>query len=84
MARRFILTALLALVPPLVPTLVSAQERPPRILAGFALGTVTGVLAALALGLSRLVRAALDPFLSALYTVPKLAILPLLLLILTG
>ena len=52
-----------------------------RILAGFALGTVTGVLAALALGLSRLVRAALDPFLSALYTVPKLAILPLLLLI---
>jgi ABC-type nitrate/sulfonate/bicarbonate transport system permease component len=52
-----------------------------RILAGFALGTVAGVLAALGLGLSRLTRAALDPFLSALYTVPKLALLPLLLLI---
>ena len=52
-----------------------------RIVGGFALGTVAGVLAALWLGLSRLARAALDPFLSALYTVPKLALLPLLLLI---
>jgi ABC-type nitrate/sulfonate/bicarbonate transport system permease component len=52
-----------------------------RILAGFALGTFAGVLMALALGLSRLTRAALEPFLTALYTVPKLALLPLLLLI---
>jgi len=52
-----------------------------RILAGFVLGVVTGVLAGLLLGLSRRAHAALDPFLSALYTVPKLAILPLLLLI---
>lgn len=52
-----------------------------RIVLGFALGTITGVIAALILGLSRLTRAALEPFLSALYTVPKLSILPLLLLI---
>ncbi len=52
-----------------------------RILAGFALGVVSGLIAALALGLSRKTRAALEPFLSALYTVPKLALLPLLLLI---
>jgi NitT/TauT family transport system permease protein/sulfonate transport system permease protein len=52
-----------------------------RIAAGFVLGTVTGLAAGLLLGLSRRAHAALDPFLSALYTVPKLAILPLLLLI---
>jgi len=52
-----------------------------RILLGFALGTGTGLIAALVLGLSRLTRAAFEPFLTALYTVPKLAILPLLLLI---
>jgi NitT/TauT family transport system permease protein/sulfonate transport system permease protein len=52
-----------------------------RILAGFALGVVTGLAGAIVLGLSRLTRAALEPFLSALYTVPKLALLPLLLLI---
>jgi NitT/TauT family transport system permease protein/sulfonate transport system permease protein len=52
-----------------------------RVLLGFGLGTVFGLLVALGLGLSRLSRAAFDPFLSALYTVPKLALLPLLLLI---
>ncbi len=52
-----------------------------RIVAGFVLGVVTGVMAGLLLGLSRRAHAALDPFLSALYTVPKLALLPLLLLI---
>lgn len=52
-----------------------------RVLAGFAIGVVTGLGAALLLGLSRLTRAALEPFLTALYTVPKLALLPLLLLI---
>ena len=52
-----------------------------RIAAGFVLGTATGLAAGLLLGLSRRAHAALDPFLSALYTVPKLALLPLLLLI---
>lgn len=52
-----------------------------RVIIGFALGVAVGLAAALGLGLSRLTRAALEPFLTALYTVPKLALLPLLLLI---
>ncbi|GAA0710855.1 ABC transporter permease [Dactylosporangium roseum] len=48
---------------------------------GFALGLFVGVATGVALGLSWIVRAALEPLLSALYTVPKLALLPLLLLI---
>lgn len=43
---------------------------------GNVLGTVIGIL----MGLIRILRAALDPLLSGLYTIPKLAILPLLLL----
>lgn len=45
--------------------------------AGTLIGTASGVL----LGLSRIARAALEPVLSAFYTIPKLAILPLLLMI---
>lgn len=52
-----------------------------RMLLGFAAGTVTGVVAGLALGISRLLRAAFEPLLNALYTVPKLALLPLFLLV---
>lgn len=52
-----------------------------RMLIGFALGVVSGLVAGFALGMSRTVRAAFEPLLSALYTVPKLALLPLLLLI---
>jgi ABC-type nitrate/sulfonate/bicarbonate transport system permease component len=52
-----------------------------RVLAGFALGGVTGVFTGVVLGANRSVRAALDPLLSAFYTVPKLALLPLLLLV---
>ena len=52
-----------------------------RVLLGFPLGVITGVAAGLALGMSRTIRAALDPLLVALYVVPKLALLPLLLLI---
>lgn len=51
------------------------------LLIGFALGLVAGLATGVALGLSWVVRAALEPLLSALYTVPKLALLPLLLLI---
>lgn len=47
------------------------------LVSGFVVGTVAGLL----LGLSRIARAALEPLLSALYTIPKLAVLPLLLLI---
>ncbi|MCW5771364.1 MAG: ABC transporter permease [Rhodospirillaceae bacterium] len=51
-----------------------------RLFAGFALGIVPGILLGLVMGLSRWVRAALDPIVSALYPVPKIAILPLVML----
>lgn len=52
-----------------------------RVAFGFTLGCVTGVVGGILLGTSRLVRAALEPLVYALWTVPKLALLPLLLLI---
>ena len=52
-----------------------------RVLTGFALGVISGTLVGIVMGLSRKVQAALDGLLTALYMVPKLAILPLLLLI---
>jgi len=52
-----------------------------RLLVGFSLGAVVGVALGLALGASRVLRAALSPSLGALYAVPKIAFLPLLLLL---
>jgi NitT/TauT family transport system permease protein/sulfonate transport system permease protein len=52
-----------------------------RVLIGTLWGSVSGTAAGVLLGTSRLARAALEPLLSALYTVPKLALLPLFLLI---
>lgn len=52
-----------------------------RVLIGSLLGSLSGIAAGVLLGLSRLARAALEPLLSALYTVPKLALFPLFLLI---
>ena len=52
-----------------------------RMALGLLLGVASGVIVAFAMGMSRLLRAALDSTLSALYVVPKLALLPLLLLI---
>jgi sulfonate transport system permease protein len=46
-----------------------------RTLLGFLLGTVTGAAVGLVMGMSRLVRSALEPMLNALYTVPKLALI---------
>ena len=51
------------------------------ILLGYSLGLVVGIATGTLLGVSRTARAALEPMLSALYTIPKLAILPLLLMI---
>lgn len=56
---------------------VSAQ----RTLIGFVFGAVTGVFAGFAMGGWRIPRAALEPMLLALYTVPKLALLPIFLTI---
>lgn len=52
-----------------------------RLAAGFGLGAAVGVLAGLLMGVWRPVRAALEPTFTALYALPKIAILPLLLLI---
>lgn len=52
-----------------------------RVFWGLLWGSVTGIAVGFACGNVRPVRAALEPTLSALYTVPKLALLPMLLLI---
>ena len=52
-----------------------------RLVIGFVIGAVVGVALGLVLGVSRFLRAALNPTLSALYAVPKIAVLPLLLLL---
>ncbi|WP_163849144.1 ABC transporter permease [Pseudooceanicola aestuarii] len=52
-----------------------------RVGVGYALGAVPGVVLGLLLGLSQPVRRVLGPIFSALYPVPKIAIMPLILLI---
>lgn len=52
-----------------------------RIVAGFLLGAVPGLIIGLAMGLFPLVRAILDPVVAATYPIPKLALLPLFMLI---
>jgi sulfonate transport system permease protein len=52
-----------------------------RILLGFLYGSLLGVAVGLVMGMARTVRAALEPTLSALYTVPKLALLPVFLIV---
>lgn len=52
-----------------------------RILAGYLLGGLAGLILGLTMGLFRLVRLALGPIVAATYPIPKIAILPLILLI---
>lgn len=52
-----------------------------RIAIGLIMGAVPGVLVGLAMGLFRPVRDALNPLIAALFPIPKIALLPLLLLI---
>lgn len=52
-----------------------------RVVIGYALGAIPGVILGLVLGLTPSVRLVLAPLLAALYPVPKIAILPLILLI---
>lgn len=52
-----------------------------RIVVGFALGAAIGVPVGLALGAFRVLRVMFDPILSGLYVIPKIAILPLIMLI---
>jgi ABC-type nitrate/sulfonate/bicarbonate transport system permease component len=51
-----------------------------RIGAGWLLGTVTGIVVGLAIGLSALARGVGITFISALFPIPKIALLPLLIL----
>jgi ABC-type nitrate/sulfonate/bicarbonate transport system permease component len=51
-----------------------------RLAGGFVLGSVPGIALGLVMGLSRYVRAALDPLVAATYPVPKIALLPLIML----
>lgn len=52
-----------------------------RVILGFLLGAVVGLALGVLTGLSKYVRAALEPMLNGLYTVPKLALLPIFLTI---
>lgn len=52
-----------------------------RIFFGYLWGCLGGLLFGLIIGRTRIIKAALEPTIVALYTIPKLAILPLLLLI---
>lgn len=52
-----------------------------RLSIGLVIGALVGIVAGLVMGVWRPVRAALEPMFTALYALPKIAILPLLLLI---
>ncbi|HEY3423496.1 MAG TPA: ABC transporter permease [Negativicutes bacterium] len=58
-------------------TAVSVQ----RVLWGFLVGAVPGVLLGISMGLSPLVRSAIEPMIAATYPIPKLALMPLILLV---
>jgi len=49
-----------------------------RIGAGFVIGSVIGITLGVLMGLSRWLRAALDPIVAAIYPIPKISLLPLI------
>ncbi|MBD0736717.1 hypothetical protein BGM09_26750 [Streptomyces sp. CBMA29] len=52
-----------------------------RLIVGFLLGSVSGILAGLVLSQSRIARWIFEPIIRALYVIPKLALLPIFLLV---
>jgi NitT/TauT family transport system permease protein len=52
-----------------------------RVAVGFFIGAIPGVAIGLLVGINRLARAIIDPIVAILYPIPKIAILPLILLI---
>ena len=52
-----------------------------RIFGGFFLGAIPGIILGVIMGMNRTIRVALDPVISAVYVLPKIAILPLIMLI---
>jgi ABC-type nitrate/sulfonate/bicarbonate transport system permease component len=51
-----------------------------RLVIGFVLGAVPGILIGMIMGLNRWIRVVVDPLVAAVYPIPKIAILPLLML----
>lgn len=58
-------------------TWVSVQ----RVIWGFFAGSIPGILLGIAMGLSPFIRSAVEPMINATYPIPKLALMPLILLI---
>lgn len=58
-------------------TWVSVQ----RVLWGFLAGSIPGILLGISMGLSPFIRSAFEPMITATYPIPKLALMPLILLI---
>lgn len=58
-------------------TAVSTQ----RVFWGFLAGSIPGIFIGISMGLSPIVRSAIEPMISATYPIPKLALMPLILLI---
>lgn len=52
-----------------------------RVVWGFLAGAIPGILLGMSMGLSPFVRSAIEPMIAATYPIPKLAIMPLILLI---
>jgi ABC-type nitrate/sulfonate/bicarbonate transport system permease component len=52
-----------------------------RLFLGFALGSLRGLILGLAMGWSRRLRVVVDPFIAAAHPVPKIAVLPLIMII---
>jgi ABC-type nitrate/sulfonate/bicarbonate transport system permease component len=52
-----------------------------RIFGGFLLGAVPGIILGVIMGMNRTIRVAFDPVISAVYVLPKIAILPLVMLV---
>jgi ABC-type nitrate/sulfonate/bicarbonate transport system permease component len=52
-----------------------------RIFVGFAVGAIPGLVLGILMGSSRRIRAAIDPIIAALHPVPKISLLPLLMII---
>lgn len=51
-----------------------------RILVGFSLAAVTGILLGVVMGMSRIVERIADPWIAALYPLPKISLIPLLII----
>lgn len=51
-----------------------------RMFAGFSIGAVVGILVGLAMGWSRTIRLLLNPLITVIYPIPKIAVLPLIML----